>query len=156
MEVGLFHGDPGLDRTRSVSTVAGWDALAVEAVSEASRPVVDEASSRGIPVVVGDELPTGYSVEGSTFVGGALTGSGLAGALAMSMIDPGVRPVESRLAWTVPGRPLGAGIPVTFPGPVGPLWAGRVESPLPWPSVTWSRRSRRHAVAGGSGLAEGT
>ena len=136
VEVGLFHGDPVLDRTVSVTTVAGWDALAVGAISEASRSVVGEASSLGIPVVVGDELPTGYPAKGSTFVGGVLTGSGLAAALAMSMIEPGVRPVESRLAWTVPGHPLGAGIPVTFPDPVGPLWAGRVESPFPWPSAT--------------------
>lgn len=136
VEVGQFGGKSGDSRTEATSTIAAWDALAVDSISEASRAAVDEALQRGIPVVVGDELPTGYPVEGGTFVCGALTGSGLAGALAMSMVDPGARPVESRLAWTVPGRPLGAGIPVTFPGPVGPLWAGRVESPLPWPSAT--------------------
>ena len=136
VQVGLFHADPGLDRTVPVTAVAGWDALAVSTISEASRSVVDEASSLGIPVVVGDQLPAGYPVGGNTFVGGVLTGSGLAAALATSMIEPGVTPVESRLAWTVPGHPLGAGIPVTFPDPVGPLWAGRVESPLPWRSAT--------------------
>ena len=136
VEVGLLRGDSGHDRTHSVSTVVGWDALAVGIISEASRSAVDEAVSHGIPVVVGGDLPVGFPVGEGTFVVQVLTGSGLAAALGSSMIGPGHRPIETRLAWTIPGRPLGAGLPVTFPEPVGPLWAGREESPLPWPSVT--------------------
>lgn len=120
----------------SISSVAGWDALAVLSISEDSQPLVEEARSAGIPVVVGAGLPFGYPVGDGTFVVGAALGSGLAAALALSMLDPPSRPVETRLAWTVPGSQLGAGIPVTFPEPVGALWAGREESPLPWPGVT--------------------
>lgn len=136
IEIGLLQGEPGADRMNAITSVSGADALAVGEVSDAALSHIEEARAARIPVIVGTNLPFGYPVGDSTFVVGATLGSGLAAALAISMIEPGRNPVEARLAWTLPGRPLGSGIPVTFPEPVGPLWAGRDESPLGWPSVT--------------------
>ena len=136
VEIGFLRGGTVSERTESISSVAGWDALAVSSVSEDSEPYVDEARTSGIPVVVGSDLPYGYQVGDATFVMGATEGFGLAAALAVSMVDQGSRPLQTRLAWTVPGRALGAGTPVTFPEPIGALWAGRDESPLDWPRMT--------------------
>lgn len=136
MEIGFLGGDGGPGGAEPISSVVGWDALAVEDVSETSEPYVEEARGSGIPVVVGAGLPFGYPVGDATFVVGATEGYGLAAALAISMIGQESRPLETRLAWTVPSRALGAGIPVTFPEPIGPLWAGRDESPLDWPRTT--------------------
>ena len=135
VEVGLFGADPADSNTNTVSTFEGWDALAVDAITDATRTAVGAALLRGVPVVVGSDLPNRYDVGEGTFVAGVFGGPGLAAALASSMIGSDDRPVEARLAWTVPGRLLGAGIPITFPEPVGPLWAGRAQSPLLWPSA---------------------
>lgn len=136
IEIRLLHEQPGAQGAGVASGVSGCGALAVNAISSASRRLVDQAVAKGIPVVVADELPARHPVSGGAFVAGTCTGAGLAAAVALTMIDASTRPVETNLAWTVPGRPLGAGLPITFPEPVGPLWAGRDDSPLPWPSVT--------------------
>lgn len=136
VEIGFLRGGAGSERIESISSVDGWDALAVSNISEESEPYVDEARASGIPVVVGSDLPFGYPVGDATFVVGATEGFGLAAALAIGMVGTGRQPLRARLAWTVPGRTLGAGTPVTFPEPVGALWAARDESPLDWPMVT--------------------
>lgn len=136
VELRLLVEEANGQRTDQASRVSGSDVLVVDAVSHDSRPLVDEAVSLGIPVVVAGELPARFPVSGGTFVTRTRSGAGLAAALAMSIVDATSPPLETRLAWTVPGRPLGAGLPVTFPEPVGPQWAGRDDSPLPWPSVT--------------------
>lgn len=136
IELRRLREEPNGQRTDPAALVSGSDVLVVDAVSHVSRPLVDEAVSLGIPVVVADELPARFPVSGATFVTRTRSGAGLAAALAMSIVDASTPPLETRLAWTVPGRPLGAGLPVTFPEPVGPQWAGRDDSPLPWPSVT--------------------
>ena len=136
VEVVLLHEQPGAEGAGAASGMSGCSALAVNTISGDSRGLVADAVARGIPVVVGEKLPFGYPVSGGTFVAGSRTGAGLAAAMALSMVDGSTRPVDTRLAWTVPGRPLGAGLPITFPEPVGPQWAGRHDSPLDWPSVT--------------------
>lgn len=136
LEIRLLHEEPGAEGAGVASGVSGCAALAVDAISSTSRRLVEGAVARGIPVVVGEQLPARYPVSGGAFVAGAHTGAGLAAAVALSMVDTSTPPVAISLAWTVPGRPLGAGTPVTFPEPVGPQWAGRDDSPLPWPSVT--------------------
>ncbi len=134
VEVGLLDTRP--DAGKPPGSVAGWDVLAVEAVTGASRPLVEEACALGLPVVVAAGLPPRFAAgQDSTIVGGAASGAGLAGALAMSMLPRSAEPVKARLAWTVAGRPLRAGRAVTFPEPVGSLWAGWGENPLPWPDV---------------------
>ena len=85
--------------------------------------------------VVAADLPVHFPTGAATFVSGAARGSGLAAALAASRLPEGARALETRLAWTVAGRPLRAGRPITFPEPVGSLWAGWAENPLPWPDV---------------------
>ena len=134
VEVGLLDTRP--DTGKPPGSVAGWDVLATEAVTGASHPLVEEACALGVPVVVAADLPARF-VPGpdATIVGGAATGAGLAAALAMSMLPRSAEPVKARLAWTVAGRPLRAGRAVTFPEPVGSLWAGWGENPLPWPDV---------------------
>ena len=136
IELRPLQEEPPLSRADLVSRVSGSDVLVVDAVSPATRPLVDAAVSKGMPVVIADQLPARFPVSGGTFITQTRSGAGLAAALAQSMVDPDAIPAETHLAWTVPGRPLGAGLPVTFPEPVGPQWAGRDESPLPWPSVT--------------------
>ena len=136
LEIRLLHEQAGADGAGVASGVSGCAALAVDAISNGSRGLVADAVAGGIPVVVGDELPARYPVSGGTFVAGARTGAGLAAAVALSMVATSTRPVATSLAWTVPGRPLRAGTPITFPGPVGAQWAGRDDSPLPWRSVT--------------------
>ena len=136
LEIVMLPGDAELAGNRSASSVAGSSVLAVDTISNDSRSAVDQAMSLGIPVVIGD-VPSNRSPIGEgTFIAGALTEAELAGALASSMVDSGARPTAAQLAWTVPGRLLAAGTAVDFPRPVGPLWAGRAESPLSWPSAT--------------------
>lgn len=136
VEVGLLVDDPGDGSIPVAATLEGWDALAVDRISDDSRRAVDRALERRIPVVSGGDLPAWNHPDGGTLVAGALTGAGLAAALAASAAPDGPPPAETQLAWTVPGDPLTGGIPVAFPEPVGPLWAGRAEHPLPWPAAT--------------------
>ena len=136
VELRLLHEEQNVPGSELASRVPGSDVLVVDSVSRISRPLVDEAVSAGIPVVLAYELPAGFPVSGGTFVTRTRSGAGLAAALAVSVVNGSTVPTETHLAWTVPGRPLGAGLPVTFPEPVGPQWAGRDDSPLPWPSVT--------------------
>lgn len=134
IEIGRIQTDPDADGPPG--SVAGWDVLAVDAVTGASRPLVEEAVALGIPVVVAADLRPGFAaVPEATIVGGAGSGAGLAAALAMSMLPRSAEPLGTRLAWTVSGRPLRAGRAVTFPEPVGSLWAGWGENPLPWSDV---------------------
>ena len=135
-QIGLFGQEPGRPRTHPVSTLAAWDVLAVSAVTDETRTAVDEALEHGLPLVVGADLPRDYDSGDGVVVEGARSGAGLATALALSLVGSSNPPVESRLAWTTSGERMGAGVAVTFPEPVGPLWAGRVDSRLPWPSVT--------------------
>ena len=133
-EVGLL--DTGPDADGPPGSVAGWDVLAVEAVTGAAHPLIEEACALGLPVVVAAELPARLPTSpDATIVGGAGSGAGLAAALALSMLPRSAEPLKARLAWTVAGRPLRAGRAVTFPEPVGALWAGWGENPLPWPDV---------------------
>ena len=134
IEIGRIRTGPDADGPPG--SVAGWDVLAVDAATGASGPLVEEALSLGLPVVVAADLPPGFPAgPETTIVGGAGSGAGLAAALAMSMLPRSAEPLGARLAWTVSGRPLRAGRAVTFPEPVGSLWAGWGESPLPWPDV---------------------
>lgn len=134
IEIGRIQTDPDADGPPG--SVAGWDVLAVDAVTGTSRPLVEEAVALGIPVVVAADLRPGFAaVPEATIVGGAGSGAGLAAALAMSMLPRSAEPLGTRLAWTVSGRPLRAGRAVTFPEPVGSLWAGWGENPLPWSDV---------------------
>ena len=158
VEAGLLVDDPGDGSIPTVAALEGWDALAVDRISDESRRAVDQALEQGIPVVSGDNLPAWKYPSGGTLVAGVLTGAGLAAALAVSAAPDGPPPAETRLAWTVPGDPLAVGIPVAFPEPVGPLWAGRAEHPLPWPSVTglaaphcsqWRGATARLKIRGG-------
>ena len=134
-EIVLLGGDPDHDSQESPPPVETWDLLAVGAVTAATRPMVEQASARGLPVVVAADLPVHFPTADATFVSGAARGSGLAAALATSMLPRDAQALETRLAWTVAGRPLRAGRPITFPEPVGPLWAGWAENPIPWPDV---------------------
>lgn len=135
-EIVLLGGDPDHEGQELPPPVETWDLLAIDAVTAATRPLVEKALAQGLPVVVAADLPVHFPTGDATFVSGAARGSGLAAALAVSMLPGGAQAFETCLAWTVTGRPLRAGRPITFPEPVGPLWAGWAENPLPWPDVT--------------------
>ena len=160
VEVGLLVDDPGDGSVPVAPTLEGWGALAVDRISGASQPAVDRALEQRIPVVSGADLPAWSSPAGGTLITGVLTGGGLAAALALAAAPDGPPPAETRLSWTVPGKPLAAGIPVGFPEPIGPLWAGRAGHPLPWPSVTglaaphqspWRGAAARLTIRGAGG-----
>ncbi len=134
VEIGRLPTGPEADGP--TGSVEGWDVLAVDTVDATSRPLVEEACALGLPVVVGADLPVRFTpAPDATIVSGAASGAGLAAALAISMLPRSAEPLKARLAWTVAGRPLRAGRAVTFPEPVGSLWAGWGENPLPWPDV---------------------
>ena len=160
VEVGLLVDDPGDGSIPAAPTLEGWNALAVDRISGASQPAVDRAFEQGIPVVSGEDLPAWSRPDGGTLIAGVLTGAGLAAALALAAAPGGSPPAETQLSWTVPGKPLSGGVPVGFPEPVGPLWAGRAEHPLPWPSITglaaphrspWRAAAARLKIRSGEG-----
>lgn len=123
--IGVLKNPSDAEEEAPTESVLGWDVLAVDHLAEVYLPRIHEAAENGIPVVVGAHLPARFSAPNSPFVCNASTGGGLAAALAR-YVSPGDDPyLETRLAWTVAGRPLRAGQAVTFPEPVGPLWAGR-------------------------------
>ncbi len=115
-------------------SAGGWDALALEKSSPDSRPWREQAREGGIPAVFASPLHPAEdrnpSPEAAT-VGGVLAGENLAAALA-ERAGWTTEARETRLAWTVPGPPLGGGEAVNFPPPAGPRWAGRTQgSSLP-------------------------
>ena len=125
MTVGILNTHSDTGEEASTESVVGWNVLAVDNLAEAYLPRILEAAENGIPVVVGADLPVRFSAPDSPFVCNASNGAGLAAALARYMSPEDAPHLETRLAWTVAGRPLRAGQAVTFPEPVGPLWAGR-------------------------------
>lgn len=128
VEVGLFDDESKSGRLHQVEALNEWDVLVVEEMSATARPHVDAAFELAIPVVLATETPplSGPSV---TMVVGVLEGARLAAALADMGLVTNNELIDARLAWTVPGPPLTDGVAVTFPDPIGPLWAHREPHP---------------------------
>ena len=81
-----------------------------------------------IPVVLATEEST-MDEPLLTIVTGVLEGARLATALVESELGGTAEVIDAQLAWTVPGHPLEDGVAVTFPDPIGPLWADRGALP---------------------------
>ncbi len=120
-------------RTRMVESL---DGIAV-VVTDRHEP--DELAHRcleaGASLVTteswGGEPGREFSEAGLSLVVGANIETGIAVSLAMQEAALMDEPLEVRLAWTVRGRPRRRGEPIPFPGPVGSLWAKKVE-PQGW------------------------
>jgi hypothetical protein len=133
-EVGLFGDDSMGARIHRVTALQDWDVLAVDELSIGSRVQIERAFGLGVPVVLATEGPptTDQSV---TVVVGVLEGARIATALAESGLGGSDDLMDAQLGWTVPGHLLSEGVAVTFPEPLGPLWADRDEVPAtPYPA----------------------
>ena len=128
VQVGLFDEDSKARRIHRVDALGDWDVLVVDEISIGSRVQIERAFGVGIPVVLAEDSAT-FDTTDVTLVTGALDGARLAMALADSALGGGEALMEAQLAWTVPGHPLGDGVAVTFPDPVGPLWADEGHVP---------------------------
>lgn len=73
------------------------------------------------------ELAGDLASVGRTLVMGANLETGLATTLALQEAALMDEPLEVRIAWTTPGRPLRRGEAIPFPDPVGSHWAREVD-----------------------------
>ena len=148
-----------------------WDALALEKLSPVSRNWRERAREGGVPTVVASLLhpaAAGNPSPEAALVGGVLAGENLAAALA-ERAGWNTEAEKTRLAWTVPGQPLGGGEAVNFPPPAGPRWAGRTQgsslpgevaylaAPIddPWMGLLADVDGRKMAVADDAGFLRG-
>lgn len=120
VRVGLFGDESKTPRVERVRDVTDWDVLVVPALSPDARPIAEEAMAAAIPVVLGEEVRDLDPPPGPLILG-VLEGWRLAAALATLATDHEV--LEIDLAWTEEGRPLDEGVAVSFPDPIGALWA---------------------------------
>ncbi|MGZ5383109.1 MAG: hypothetical protein ACXW15_13030 [Acidimicrobiia bacterium] len=120
-------GDP---RVSTITNLAGWDVVATDD-SEHMELRYRQASDHGIPLVV----PTGRSVAvphpDIPFVLDANPSFGLAACLAASECSRNDTPMEAVVGWTTPGRRLRRGHALSFPQPIGNLWANEGEDVWP-------------------------
>jgi len=126
VHVGLFDEDSTAKSVQRVEQLADWDVLVVDEISVGARVHMDRAIDLGLAVVLARE--TSVVDDSATLVVGVLDGARLAMALAASRIG-GSELMEAELAWTVEGHPLRSGVGVTFPDPVGALWADTAGVP---------------------------
>ena len=128
--LGVLERDtPSSDRRvhRAVD-LSTYDALVTDATGEALAGIVERARAAEISCVIwadGDDLDDRRGFAAATLVLGANLARGLAPCLAAHEAALLPAPTECVIAWTEPGRPLRRGEAVTFPKPVGPLWAER-------------------------------
>ena len=157
VHVGLFDDEAPTPRVERVESIEDWHALLVDEISFASRIWIDRALEQNVAVVIGTTAE-GLDPGESSVIHQVLDGPGLAAALAS--FDPeAVVPTAARLAWTETGHPLAEGVAVTFPDPVGPLWAERagvVDAPFPTTALVAPTNGRWRAataqVTGASGV----
>ncbi len=111
------------DRTTRAEDIETYDVV----VSTGETPVVDliaRASVGEVPLVLWSDEPRLHRGSSTIpVVVGANLGSGLAPALAHHPSADVTNLDEVVVAWTEPGKPYRRGEPVTFPEPVGPVWA---------------------------------
>ena len=122
VHVGLFGEESPRARVHIVDDLADWDVLVVDEVTIGARVQIDRAIALRVPVVLATEAPT-FDGGAATIVEGVLEGPRLGMALAESGIDRKDELMGVQLGWTVPGHQLPAGVGVTFPSPIGALWA---------------------------------
>ncbi len=114
-----------------------WAVLVLSSLSDTNLPLTRSTLECGGSVVVGSPLPPGFSTSGGVLVGDAIGRARLVSAVAMAALPPNSQVLGARLAWTVEDKPLASGKPITFPEPVGPLWAAWADGHLPWPDTTY-------------------
>jgi len=112
-------GDP---RISTITSLAGWDVVASDDADHVRRRY-RQASDHGIPLVVATHQKTFQEADIPVVVGAGVR-TGLGAALAAHECARHDNIMEVLVGWTEPGRPLRRGRPLTFPQPIGTLWAG--------------------------------
>ena len=119
-------------RVTTITNLAGWDVVASDATDHLARRY-RQASDHGIPLVVPDshiEIGTEPDIP---FVVGANPIFGVAGSMAAHECDRHHNPLEALVGWTEPGTPLRKGLALTFPEPIGNVWAEATQNI--WPAA---------------------
>ena len=110
-------------RSGTAKDLSGYDVI----VSTGETPATDltaRASVYGVPLVLWkDETGLHRGPAASPVAVAANVGSTLAPSLAHHPSAAVTDADTVTIAWTEPGRPFRRGEPVTFPEPVGPVWA---------------------------------
>ena len=119
-------------RVTTITNLAGWDVVASDATDHLARRY-RQASDHGIPLVVPDsDFEIGAEPD-IPMVVGANPSFGLAASMAAHECDRHHNPLEALVGWTEPGTPLRKGLPLTFPKPIGNVWAEATQNI--WPAA---------------------
>lgn len=135
IEMGVVDRDTPTDdrRVRRTDDLSGFDVVVTDDLQPG--PIIERALAAGISCVLwadGDDIAETYEADfvdiERTLLVGANIAAGLAPSLAVHESLGREEILEVTIGWTEPGRLLRKGEPLTFPNPVGGLWA--VERPL--------------------------
>lgn len=133
IRVGMFGDSPDRGRVSRITDLAGADVLIVECEEQLDPSLVDEAIERNIPIVLAADEPD-LDYGDHVVIAGAANPIHVTIAVAAREFHVAGELIQATAAWTTPGRPLRAGTAVTFPEPVGPLWAVEaIAPPAPFP-----------------------
>lgn len=126
--LGVVDSDtPSSDRrVERVASLASYDTVTTDAEGEALLDIVERAATAGVSCVVwadADDLWDHAAFTETTLLLGANVARALAPSLAAHEAALLPRTTRRMIGWTEPGRPLTRGEAITFPGPVGALWA---------------------------------
>ena len=112
-------------RSGPVGDLADYDVIVSDGATHTTG-LIARASVLGIPLVLwGDEPDLHRGPASSPVVAAANLGSALAPSLVHHPSSSITGTDKVTIAWTEPGKPYRRGQPITFPDPVGPMWARR-------------------------------
>jgi hypothetical protein len=122
-------------RTRRISDLAGFDVLVTDDPQPTPLAAIalEDGMSCATVAAVEPSVAERFAGAGLTLLTGADL-RGLATTLAAHEELAAQGPVQSTIAWTVPGKALRRGVAVGFPDPVGARWGrsvpGGIEVPI--------------------------
>jgi hypothetical protein len=119
-------------RVTTITNLAGWDVVASDATDHLTRRY-RQASDHGIPLVVPNSQVDLSAEPDIPFVLGANPSFGVAASIAAHECARHDNPLEAMVGWTETGSPLRRGLPVTFPQPIGNVWAEATQNI--WPAA---------------------
>jgi len=110
-------------RTKAAEELDTYDVI-LSTGETLAADLIAQASVRGVPLVLWQDEPLLHRGPATTPV---VVSANLGSALAPSLVhhpSAGVTKSDTvTIAWTEPGKPYRKGKAVTFPDPVGPMWA---------------------------------
>jgi hypothetical protein len=111
------------ERTTEAEDLDAYDVI-VSTGGTLATDLVAQASVRGLPLVLWHDEPGLHRGPSTVAV---VTSANVGSALAPSLVhhpSAGVTKSDTvAIAWTEPGNPYRKGVAITFPDPVGPVWA---------------------------------